>query len=73
MEWHSTRAREELLLALRGAVRVEVRGPSGAVRRRLLKAGQCAWLPARTLHRVINRGTRRAHYLYVTAPADAPR
>ena len=68
MGWHSTRAREELLIALHGTVQLEIRSSPRTVRRRILKAGQCAFLPARILHRVVNRTAQRARYLYVTAP-----
>lgn len=69
MEWHSTRAREELLIALRGTVRVEVRVAPRRIRSTKLRAGQCALLPRRTVHRVVNRSRAASHYLYITAPA----
>jgi mannose-6-phosphate isomerase-like protein (cupin superfamily) len=68
MDWHSTRTREELLMALAGQVHVEVRASLRRVRRVVLKTGQCAFLAPHTLHRVINRSTAKASYLYVTAP-----
>ena len=69
MEWHSTNAREELLIALEGQVRLEVEASPQLIRRVTLKAGHCVFLPAHVLHRVINRSSHRARYLYVTAPA----
>ena len=68
MDWHSTHAREELLVALGGRVRVEVRGPSQKTRGFLLAAGRCAFLPRGTLHRLVNRSSTAARYLYITAP-----
>ena len=71
IDWHSTRGREELLIALAGQVRVEIRSFPSLPRRLgrvTLKAGQCALLPRHTLHRVINRSAGKASYLYVTAP-----
>ena len=67
MDWHSTHAREELLVALAGRVRVEVRS-AHRLRRLTLKAGTCAFLPRHTLHRVVNQSSLMARYLYVTAP-----
>ena len=69
MEWHSTRTREELLIALSGVVNVEVTSPASSRRRTRLIAGQCAFLPRETMHRVINDSRTRVHYIYVTAPA----
>lgn len=68
MDWHTTGAREELLIALRGRVALEVQMSARRVRRRLVAAGACAFLPPAMRHRVLNRSTRAAHYLYVTAP-----
>lgn len=67
MDWHSTRAREELLLGLRGIVRLEMER-RGRIRRRTIRAGSCILLPRQTRHRVVNRSPAPAHYLYVTAP-----
>ena len=67
MEWHSTRMREELLIALDGRAYVEARS-SHRISRIALDAGQCLFLPAQTLHRVLNRSTTRVRYIYVTAP-----
>lgn len=67
MPWHSTRDREELLLALRGLLHVEIR--RSRILRRILRAGQCLFLPPRTEHRVVNRATTGAVYLYVTSAA----
>ena len=69
MEWHSTRAREELLMVVSGHVKVEMRTAPRSVR--TLSAGHCLFVPHHTWHRVINRATREATYLYVTASAVA--
>ena len=68
MDWHSTNTREELLITLAGKVEVEV---CSARRRRrfVLTAGRCVFLPAKTLHRLVNRSRGAARYLYVTAPS----
>jgi mannose-6-phosphate isomerase-like protein (cupin superfamily) len=68
MDWHSTRHREELLIALRGRVCVEVRAGAGHRRPRsiVLGAGECLWLSADIMHRVVNTWRASAHYLYVT-------
>ena len=66
--WHSTKEREELLIALSGHVDVEARADRGT-RRTRLKAGRCLWLARRTLHRVVNRSSETARYLYVTGAA----
>ena len=68
MAWHSTRLREELLIALAGAVEVQA-GASSKGRRVRVKAGQGLFLPMRMRHRVVNRSAAAARYLYVTAPA----
>ena len=69
MDWHSTKRREELLIALGGCLSLELRPSARAGSRRVsLAAGQCAWLPPRTTHRVVNRSATRARYIYVTAP-----
>ena len=73
MDWHSTQGREELLIVLGGQLTVDVQAVSGRPGRSILRAGQCAWLPVRTLHRVSNRSRAPASYLYVTAPAHASR
>ena len=69
MGWHSTRNREELLIALAGSVRIETR--RGRASRRVgLRAGQCAFVPRATEHRLVNASRRvTARYLYVTGPA----
>lgn len=66
MDWHSTREREELLVMLEGRVRLEL-DPSRRVSRVPLRAGECAWLPPQTMHRVVNRSMTAARYVYVTA------
>ena len=68
MEWHSTGAREELLIALGGRVAVDVDVASRGRRRVALASGHSLFLPHRTRHRVINRSSVAARYLYITAP-----
>jgi len=65
MAWHSTRDRQELLIMLSGRVRVDTRRSARRARRLALRAGQCALLPPRTLHQVVNRSNVDASYLYV--------
>ena len=65
MDWHSTQAREELVIVLVGCVILEVQ-QSRRIHRLSLAHGHCALLPARTTHRVVNDASRRARYLYVT-------
>lgn len=67
MDWHSTRNREEVLIALAGTIHLETENGSRAVKATRLFAGQCAFLPTRTRHQVTNRSRRVAHYLYLTA------
>lgn len=69
MDWHSTKSREELLIALKGQVQVEVQRPHRTPRRIPLKNGACLLLPPHTRHRVVNASTKPARYLYITAPA----
>ena len=68
MDWHSNLSREELLMAITGRVDVEVQVSARRRRQRRLLAGQCAFLPAQTVHRVVNRSRTTATYLYVTGP-----
>ena len=68
MPWHSTRAREELLLAFQGRVIVEAGLSSRRIRRVILGAGRCLFLPRETPHRVVNRSRALARYLYISAP-----
>ncbi|MBI4343549.1 MAG: cupin domain-containing protein [Candidatus Omnitrophica bacterium] len=63
MAWHSTQRREELILLLEGTLQVELARPS---RRRRLRAGQCAFLPPRTTHRLVNHTKHTVRYVYVT-------
>lgn len=82
MAWHSTKEREELLLVVGGEVEVQIsrRGRSLIRLRhfrgtpqsggRALRQGQCAFLPARTRHRVVNRSRAPARYVYVTGSAQ---
>ena len=67
MPWHSTRAREELLLVLQGRVIVEAGSSPRMIRRVTLGAGRCLFLPRETPHRVVNRSRALARYLYITA------
>ncbi|MDP3722100.1 MAG: cupin domain-containing protein [Candidatus Omnitrophota bacterium] len=73
MDWHSTLAREELLIVLRGWVSVEVQDSRARRHRSRLTAGECAWLPPQTRHRVLNRSLAEAAYIYVTAPVSRVR
>ncbi len=66
MSWHSTRGREELLLVLHATLRVEIVRPRQQVIPHPLRAGQTLWLPAQTIHRVVNVTRRAARYVYVT-------
>ena len=68
MDWHSTLGREELLVMLEGRVWLQVRF-SRRVSQVPLRAGQCAWLPPQTAHRVVNHSAASACYVYVTAKA----
>ena len=67
MEWHTTGVREELLVILAGRVVLELQPSSSRRRVVSLGEGQCAFLPQATMHRVVNRSTHPARYLYVTA------
>ena len=70
MDWHSTRDREELLIALQGRVDVECRPVAQRARRVRFAAGYSLFIPPQTLHRVVNRSSADARYLYVTAPTQ---
>ena len=67
--WHSTGVREELIVALEGAVEIEWSGAGGRTRRLRLEAGSSVFLSCGTRHRVVNRRRKPAHYIYVTGPA----
>ena len=69
MDWHSTRDREELLIVVRGIVRLETRTASTRVRSRRLPAGSCVWLPPRVRHRLVNPTRQSARYIFVTVSA----
>ena len=73
MDWHSTHAREELLIALAGCAQLEVQLAPRRTRRVTLKAGVCAFLPCEMVHRVVNRSPRVTRYLYVTASVASRR
>jgi mannose-6-phosphate isomerase-like protein (cupin superfamily) len=66
MEWHTTGQREELLLVLAGRIRLELGDHPARRRRRVIRAGQCAWVGRHTPHRVLNESRASARYLYVT-------
>ena len=66
VDWHTTGLREELLLAVDGRVEVELLVAPDKIRRVTLEAGQSLFLPSQLTHRVINRSTRIAGYVYVT-------
>lgn len=70
MDWHTTGDREELLFAMAGRVILEVE-PQGSSRRRAVRSvavssGQCVFLPQQVVHRVVNRSSSTARYVYVT-------
>jgi quercetin dioxygenase-like cupin family protein len=65
--WHSTGVREEMLIALAGRLQLERDDGAGSLKMTTLVAGQCAWIPSGTQHRVVNRARRKAQYLYLTA------
>lgn len=67
MEWHTTGDREELLLGVRGRVRVEV-DQARRIRRIVLAEGLGVFLPSQVRHRVVNASARPGLYLYVTGP-----
>lgn len=67
VDWHTTGVREELIIVLAGAVRLEVRASVRRLRTTSVSAGWCAFVPHRVWHRVVNRSARPAHYVYVTA------
>ena len=69
MPWHSTDRREELLIILEGRVQLETQRARAPVRVVPLRAGECVFLPVRTVHQVVNHSRRRAQYVYVTAPS----
>ena len=75
MPWHSTKSREELLIALEGRLRVEIQSRDKRrgqrVRRLTMNEGRCVLLPRRTVHRVVNQSRERAHYIYVTGVVEA--
>lgn len=73
MPWHSTGAREELLIALKGRVQIRTEDARGGARRLVLRAGRCAFLPTKTRHLVMNVSRRTASYLYVTGPLPGRR
>ena len=69
MNWHSTHRREELILVLRGQVRV-VCDVGARMREMRVTAGQSLLVPQRTRHRVVNPSRSIAQYVYVTAPVN---
>lgn len=66
MPRHSTKEREELIIALAGRMLIEAEDARGCSRRTILSEGRCALLPPRTVHTVSNRSRGTARYLYVT-------
>ena len=67
MDWHSTKTREELIIFLEGRAQVEIQSRSQRRGRRIaMSGGKYAFLPRRTLHRVVNRSNVNARYIYVT-------
>ena len=69
MDWHSTHEREELILVLQGPVKIQIQGAKGAKRSLLLAAGKSFFLPAQTVHRVVNAARKPSRYVYVTGPS----
>lgn len=67
MAWHSTHKREELIFAVRGSLHIEIEKTGRKIREALLKSGFCFFIPAQTIHRVVNRSSSAAIYVYVTA------
>jgi len=63
--WHSTGPREEVVIGIAGTARLEWL-QAERLRRATLAAGQSAFLPRQTTHRVVNRSRRPARYLYLT-------
>ena len=66
MEWHSTGPREELVIALAGLLRVECRRAGNRISRMTVRAGECAFIPSGTWHRVLNGFSGASRYVYVT-------
>ena len=69
MAWHSTQRREELITVLAGRLWLETRGARSRARRRRVGKGQCAFIRAHTMHRLINATRATARYVYVTGSA----
>ena len=69
VDWHTTGTREEVLVILGGAIRLELQPSFDSLRslRMTLSAGRCAFVPRGVRHRVVNRSSRAARYLYFTA------
>ena len=63
MSWHSTGRREELLMPLTGAIRVEYEASRGRIRATTVSTWQSTFLPRATTHRVVNP-SRACHVLY---------
>ncbi len=69
MHWHTTGAREELILVLEGQVRVETKPPRGRAKAMQACSGQSVFLPKGTAHRIVNLSRKSASYVYVTGQA----
>ena len=67
--WHSTRRREELITILAGRLSLEFLAARRRVRCLPLRSGQCAFVRAHTIHRMVNASRATARYMYVTGPA----
>ena len=67
MPWHSTQERQELLLVITGAVRLQLKH-ARRIRTISLPEGRYALMPPHTWHQVLNASPRLARYVYMTAP-----
>jgi len=65
--WHTTGKREEVIIVLAGSLRLDLADGGRVARTTTLSVGHCVFLPQAVAHRVVNRFTRIARYLYFTA------
>ncbi len=66
MDWHSTGRREELILSVKGTIRIEIEQANRKISKSRLSSGFCFFIPSQVVHRVINASSRSASYVYVT-------